>query len=100
MVLVPVARVSEIPPGTVRQIVARGAVIALANVAGTLFATDGVCLHRGGPLGEGELDGRVLTCPLHGWTYDVTTGQSHVNPAARLRTYRVVVEGDEVRLDL
>ena len=100
MALVTVARLSALAPGRTAQVVARGAVLALYNVGGKVYATDGTCLHRGGPLGEGELDGSVVTCPLHGWTYEVTSGQSLVNPAARLRTYPVVVEGDEVKVDL
>ena len=100
MPLTAVAKLADLPPGKAKQVVAQGAVLALYNVGGTVYATDGTCLHRGGPLGEGDLDGRIVTCPLHGWTYDVTSGQSHVNPMARLRTFRVVVEDGEVKVDL
>lgn len=87
-----VAKVSEVPPGTAKVVVVAGRPVALFNVGGTFFATDNVCLHRGGPIGEGVLDGTCVTCPWHGWEYDVRTGQNLGNPAAKLRTYRVVVE--------
>ena len=91
-----VAKVREIRPGEAKVVVVVGRPVALYNVNGTFYATDNTCLHRGGPLGEGFLDGDVVTCPHHGWQYDVTSGQSFMNPAAKLRTYRVVVEGEDV----
>ncbi len=91
-----VAKVSEIPPGTAKVVVVLGAPVALFNVDGTFHAVSNVCLHRGGPIGEGSVDGFVVTCPLHGWEYDVRTGKNLANPIARLRTYAVRVDGDEV----
>ncbi len=91
-----VAKVAEIPPGAAKVAVVAGRPVAVFNVGGAFYATDNTCLHRGGPVGEGVLEGPVVTCPLHGWRYDVRTGQSFTNPAARLRTYRVVVEGGDV----
>ncbi len=69
------ARKDEIPAGSIREFQVEGATIALANVDGKFFAINNTCLHRGGPLAEGELNGKVVTCPWHGWQYDVTTGQ-------------------------
>ncbi len=91
-----VAKVSDIPPGQGRVVVVQGRPIALFNVGGSLYALSNVCLHRGGPIGEGELDGTVVTCPLHGWEYDVRTGSNTINPAARLLTFPVRIEGDDV----
>ena len=68
-------RVSEVPVGTAREVVSGDRVIALFNVAGTFYALDGVCPHQGGPLGQGTLEGCVVTCPWHGWQFDVTSGQ-------------------------
>ncbi len=91
-----VAKVSDIPPGQGRVVVVQGRPVALFNVGGSLYALSNVCLHRGGPIGEGELDGTVVTCPLHGWEYDVRTGSNTINPAARLLTFPVRIEGDDV----
>jgi len=93
-----IAKASGVPPGTAKVVVVGGRPVALFNVGGTFYATDGVCLHRGGPVGEGTLEGPTVTCPWHGWEYDVRTGQNVGNPAAKLRTYRVVVEGDDVTI--
>ena len=95
---VSVAKVGDVRPGQAKVVVVAGRPVALYNVNGSFFATDNTCLHRAGPLGEGFLDGAVITCPQHGWQYDVRTGQSFMNPAARLRTYPVMVEGDDVKV--
>jgi len=93
---VPVAEASEVPPGTSKVVVVAGHVVALFNVDGTFHALSNTCLHRGGPVGEGELDGEVVTCPWHGWQYDVRSGENVVNPLARLKQYAVKVEGGRV----
>jgi nitrite reductase/ring-hydroxylating ferredoxin subunit len=95
---VTVARVEDVKPGQAKVVVVAGRLVAIYNVNGTFYATDNTCLHRAGPLGEGFLDGAVITCPMHGWQYDVRTGQSFMNPAAKLRTYQVVVEGEAVKV--
>ena len=74
--------------------------LALFNVDGTLYAVDNTCPHRGGPLGEGDLDGAIVTCPWHGWRYDVTTGTRDGNPAVRVACYPVTVEAGVAYVDL
>jgi nitrite reductase (NADH) small subunit len=93
-------RKDEIPAGMIRELQLDGRVIALANVGGTFYAVDNVCLHRGGPLGEGELSGQEVTCPWHGWQYDVTTGKTLMNPAVGVKTYPVEVRGDDVYVEV
>ena len=93
-------RKDEIPAGMIRELQLDGKVIALANVEGKLYAINNVCLHRGGPLGQGELKGQIVTCPWHGWQYDVTTGKVAVNPAVGVETYPVEVRGDDVYVDV
>ena len=70
--------------------------IAVFNVAGRFYATDNVCPHRGGPLGEGQLDGKIAVCPWHGWEFDVTTGACRTQPEARLTCFDVRLEGDQI----
>jgi len=55
--------------------------------------------HRGGPLGEGDLKGQIVTCPWHGWQYDVTTGKLATNPAVGVENYPVEVRGDDIFVD-
>ncbi|MBI2461390.1 MAG: Rieske 2Fe-2S domain-containing protein, partial [Candidatus Rokubacteria bacterium] len=77
--LAKVAEIADLAPGQGRVVEVEGKAIALFNVDGAFYAIDNTCLHRGGPLGEGELDGAVVTCPWHGWCYDVTTGANTAN---------------------
>lgn len=93
---VKVAKVNEMPPGTAREFQADGKVIALFNVDGKFYATDNVCLHRGGPLGQGPLEGEIVTCPWHGWQYKVTTGEAVFNDQIKVQTFEVKVEGDDI----
>jgi nitrite reductase/ring-hydroxylating ferredoxin subunit len=95
---VTVARVEDVPAGTVRPFKAGDEEIALAHCAGGFYAVQQHCLHLEGPLGEGFLEGCVLTCPWHGWQYDVRTGQNEFDLAIQLRTYDVQVEDGEVRV--
>jgi nitrite reductase/ring-hydroxylating ferredoxin subunit len=95
---VPVARVEDVPPGTIRPVRAGDEEIALAHCEDGIFAVQQHCLHLQGPLGEGRLEGCVLTCPWHGWQYDVRTGQNEFDLAIQLRTYDVQVEDGEVRV--
>jgi nitrite reductase (NADH) small subunit len=96
MAFVRAAAVGEIPAGTIRQVDVGGKAIAVANVGGQFYAINNTCLHRGGPLGDGPLEGKIVTCPWHGWQYDVTTGKIAQNPAVGVDCYPVEVRGEEI----
>jgi nitrite reductase (NADH) small subunit len=98
--LVTVARVDDVPPGTAKAVAAGDEPIALVNVDGMLYALQGKCLHLEGPLGEGRVEGCYLTCPWHGWTYDVRTGKNNFDLAIEARTYPVQVEDGEVKVEI
>jgi nitrite reductase (NADH) small subunit len=93
------AKKDEVPPGTIREFQLDGQTVAVANVAGTLYAIHNTCLHRGGPLGQGELEDNVVTCPWHGWQYDVTSGKVTANPDVGVQTYPIEVRGDDIWVD-
>ena len=95
-----VARKGDLPPDSGKVVEAGGKQIALFNVDGTYYAVDNTCLHRGGPIGEGELSGCVVTCPWHGWQYDVRSGKNEMNPSIGLASYKVQVVGDDVQVEL
>ena len=93
------ARKDEIPAGSIREFAVEGKTIALSNVDGKFFAINNTCLHRGGPLGTGELHGKVVTCPWHGWQYDVTTGKVSQNPTVGVNCYPVEIRGEDIFVD-
>jgi nitrite reductase/ring-hydroxylating ferredoxin subunit len=86
-----IAAVGELAPGEGRVVEAAGRTLAVFNVAGTYYALDNACSHRGGPLGEGDLEGPVVVCPWHAWRWDVTTGANVNNPAVRMACFPVEV---------
>jgi 3-phenylpropionate/trans-cinnamate dioxygenase ferredoxin component len=94
---VQVARLEDIAPGELLRVEVAGRLVCLANVDGAIYAVDDDCTHISGPLDQGELEGCVLTCPLHLARFDVRTGQVLRGPARDdLPTYRVRVEGDAI----
>ena len=95
-----IASVEEIPPGKAKEVASGGRVIALFNVDGEIHAMDGICPHAGGPLGAGPLDGQIVTCPWHGWRFDVTTGQHSLNSRLRQERFPVKVEGSNILVQL
>ncbi|MEX0715672.1 MAG: Rieske 2Fe-2S domain-containing protein [Planctomycetaceae bacterium] len=95
-----VATLAELPPGECREVVAAGRVIALFRVDDDVHAMDGVCPHAGGPLGQGTLEGCVVTCPWHGWQFDVTTGTHRLNDRITHPVFPVRIDGDDVFVEL
>jgi ferredoxin-NADP reductase/nitrite reductase/ring-hydroxylating ferredoxin subunit len=96
-----IASVAEIPPGSGRLVEVNGMRIAVFNNGGRFHAIDDACSHQGGPLSEGTLDGKVVTCPWHGARFDVTTGAVVSPPARRsVATYPVRVSGPDLLVEV
>ena len=99
--LVKVAETKDVPPGTAMAVDLEGRKIALFNSGGAYYAIDDTCTHRGGPLSQGEVEGTVVTCPWHGATYDITTGNVLGPPAAvGVVRYDVRVDADDVKVEI
>ena len=95
-----VAETNEVPPGTAKAFDLEGRAVALFNIDGTYYAIDETCTHRGGPLSEGMVEGTTVTCPLHGATYDVTTGNVLGPPASEgVAHYNVQVDGNDIKVE-
>lgn len=94
------AKQDEIPRGQIREFQVAGKSVAIANVEGKLFAINSICLHHGGPLGEGDLEGKLVTCPWHGWQYDVTTGKLAQQPDSGVNCYPVELRDGDVFVDV
>ncbi|MBI1970050.1 Rieske (2Fe-2S) protein [Candidatus Woesearchaeota archaeon] len=92
---VEVAKVADIRAGEGKVVNVKGTPVALFNVDGNFHAMSNTCLHMGGPLGEGFLEGKKVTCPWHGWEYDVSTGICELS-GAKVASYKVKVEEGKV----
>lgn len=99
MAKVKVAKTSDLKSGQNKVVTANGKTLALFNVDGKFYALENTCLHRGGPLGEGTLEGNTVTCPWHGWQYDVTNGECKTAPGLKEKSYAVEVNGEDVYID-
>jgi nitrite reductase (NADH) small subunit len=99
MAFVRAARTDEIPAGTIREFQVDGLTVAIANIGNKFYAINNTCLHRGGPLGQGQLQGVAVTCPWHGWQYDVTTGKLTMNPTIGVKTYLLEVRGEDLWIE-
>ena len=99
--LVTVAKTTELGPGRAKAVQVKGQTIALFNIGGAYYAIDDTCTHQGGPLSEGEVEGTAVTCPWHGAQFNLTSGDVLVPPAPEgVKSYKVHVEGDEIRLEV
>lgn len=93
---VKMATLDELPEGASKEVEHEGRIYALFNVDGVLSAIDGICPHQGGPLAEGALEGTCVTCPWHGWQFDVRTGRTPLGTRIKLAVFEVKVEGQDV----
>ena len=105
---------AELPPGTSTTVKAFGTTVAVFNVEGQVFALSNHCPHHGGPLCHGRIsgavlpsqpyeyrygrEGRVLTCPWHGWEFDIESGRTIFDPSVRVKIYEARIEKDEIVL--
>jgi nitrite reductase (NADH) small subunit len=88
---------ADLPPsGEAHEIVVGERVLCVANENGSISAMDNVCPHRGGPLGQGMIEGGKLICPWHAWAFDLKTGEATHAPQAKVPVYEVRVEGEDV----
>lgn len=91
---------SELPPtDEVKEFPCGGKTICVANVNGSYSAMDNVCLHRGGPLGQGTIEQGKVVCPWHGWEWDPKTGQAVNTPNARIAVYPLKIENGDVLIE-
>jgi nitrite reductase (NADH) small subunit len=79
---------------------ANGRDFALFLCRGKVIATNGQCPHAQGPLHEGEVEGTILTCPWHGWSFDLESGACQEDDSIILELYPVRIDGDDVLVTL
>jgi nitrite reductase (NADH) small subunit len=99
MARVPLLRTADLPPGQGKVVEVEGRELAVFNVAGAFHVLSNVCPHVGGPLGEGPLNGQLVTCPWHGWRFDVTNGANELGKK-KAECFASQVEGEWVTVEL
>jgi nitrite reductase/ring-hydroxylating ferredoxin subunit len=108
MNLTEIAKTSEVPEGTMKPFSAGGKEIMVVNYNSSYYALNKKCTHKGGNLSMGTLDGKVVTCPVHGAKFDITTGKNISGPkigimklkTGDLEVYEVKVEGDSIKINI
>jgi nitrite reductase/ring-hydroxylating ferredoxin subunit len=92
-----VAGAGDVPAGEMLIVEVDGDDIVLANVDGEIYAFGGECTHKGGPLGEGLLEGDEVECPFHQGRFNVKTGEAVQEPPTDpTPTYEVQLDGDDI----
>ena len=88
---------ADLPPsGEAREIAFGEKTLCVANENGAISAMNNVCPHRGGPLGQGMLEGGKLICPWHAWAFDIKTGAAEHSPQTKVAMYEIRIDGDDV----
>jgi nitrite reductase (NADH) small subunit len=101
MPLAKIAQKSELPAvGEAKEFLLDEKVICIANVGGEYSAMDNVCLHHGGPMGQGIVEQGKVICPWHGWQYDPKTGELGHNSNVRIPVYPLKIDGEDVLVDV
>jgi len=91
---------AELAPGRCTEVSIGGKPVALYNVEGTFYATSNTCIHRGGPLGQGQIHQGCVVCPYHMWEFDCATGEYDYDPTKRVPTFEVKVEDGEIYIQV
>lgn len=91
---------SDLGAGAGREFVVEGRVVAVFNDGQQLFAVDGMCAHQGGPIAQGSLNGKCVTCPWHGWQYDISDGRNLLTGKHMLDCFPIEIRDEQVWLEL
>ena len=97
----PLLPIHELPTGTMTCIWVDGLPVGVANAAGIIYAFDDTCRHEGGSLSSGVLRDATVTCPWHGWAYQLHTGKAIVPPVGiRIRVFAVIIADGMIYADI
>jgi nitrite reductase (NADH) small subunit len=94
-----IAAESDLPAiNEAKEFACGGRTICVANVSGEISAMDNICLHRGGPLGQGVIEDGKVICPWHGWGWDAKTGEA--GPGVKVAVYPLKIEDGDVLIEI
>lgn len=94
----PVTKTSKIKDGRGKSFTVNGKRIAIFNQSGQFCAIDNTCPHAMGSLGRGRIKNNTVACPVHGYVYNTETGECKTDPRLQVRTYPVIVEDEEIKV--
>lgn len=100
MAFVKVGRLSLLAPESVMEAAVGDNFYAICNAGGEIHVFSGLCPHRGGPLGQGAINGTRLSCPWHAWEFDCRTGKHDYNSEIKLASFPVQLSGDDILIDI
>jgi len=95
------AKVSDVPNFGKKVVTVNDQEVLLVNLKGEIFACENECPHQGSPLSGGIVkDGPQLSCPRHGYKFNLKTGACADFPEYSLKVYPVEIRGEEILVDL
>ena len=94
-----VCKLSDLVEGQGQEFLVGSRIVAVFRIADDIFAVDGICAHQGGPIAKGRLEGRCVTCPWHGWQYDVASGVHLISNKQMLDCFSTEIRGDAIWVD-
>ena len=95
-----VGTLEQLPPDSVMEVMVGDRPYAVCHAGGAIRALSAVCIHRGGPLGQGQIHAGSVVCPYHLWEFDCATGEYDYDPAKRVATFAVKVEGGDIYIEV
>jgi len=95
-----VCTLEELPAGSAKEVAVDGKILVLYNCEGQVYCLDGICPHAGGPLVRGKFEGLLVTCPWHGWQFNVRCGTHSMTENIRQQTYEVEIKKGAVYVNL
>ncbi|MBC7797082.1 MAG: Rieske 2Fe-2S domain-containing protein [Pyrinomonadaceae bacterium] len=94
-----VGRVEDLPVGRSATVeLPKNGELALFNVKGKFYAIENFCPHKGVPLAESQVQGKIVECERHGWKFDLQTGECFEKEGCSIEAYEVIVEDDEIKI--
>lgn len=98
--MIPVAKISEVPNFGKKVITVSGQDVLLINIKGSIFAVENECPHQGSPLSAAIVKDDYISCPRHGYRFNLSDGSCSEHPDYTLRTFPVELRGDDILIDL
>lgn len=98
--MTPVAKISEVPSFGKKVVSVSGKEVLLINIKGTVYACENECPHQGSPMNAAIVKDGTISCPRHGYRFNLSDGSCSDHPEFILRTYPVQLSGDDILIDL